>query len=150
MIERYKYRYINPYGQRFVLLVHRPVKTVPSRKDVPHRVAVGWSHTSSGQRRLATFAAKGRCTRCTCLACTSTCASRGDFPYKSPEIRLISVDSARLVHRITVPLKFPLTNQTCTTSAQLPHKVRATHRPHWSIGGSHAKDGQPGLRGWPR
>ena len=94
-----------------------------------YRAAVGCTHTSSGQRRLATFAAKGRCTRCTCLACTSTCASRGDFPYKSPDFRLISVDSARLVHRITVPLKFPRTNQTCTTSAQLPHKVRATHLP---------------------
>ena len=106
---------------------------------VSYRAAVGCTHTSSGQRRLATFAAKGRCTRCTCLACTSICASRGDFPYKSPDIRLISVDSARLVHRITVPLKFPRTNQTCTTSAQLPHKVRATHRPHWSIGWTHAK-----------
>lgn len=98
---------------------------------VSYRAAVGCTHTSSGQRRLAAFAAKGRCTRCTCLACTSTCASRGDFPYKSPDIRLISVDSARLVHRITVPLKFPCTSQTCTITAE----GRATLLPpvsvHW-------------------
>ena len=58
-----------------------------------------------------------RCTRfsrCTCLACTSTCASRGDFPYKSPEIRPKSAESARLVHRITVPHTFPRACQTCT------------------------------------
>ena len=96
---------------------------------VSYRAAVGCTHTSSGQRRLAAFAAKGRCTRCTCLACSSTCASRGDFPYKSPDIRLISVDSARLVHRIIVPRTFPCTSQTCTMSAQLPHKVRATLLP---------------------
>ena len=99
----------------------RPILAWRRRKNfflVSYRAAVGCSHTSSGQRRLAAFAAKGRCTRCTCLACTSTCASRGDFPYKSPDIRLISVDSARLVHRITVPRTFLCTSQTCTITAE--------------------------------
>lgn len=67
---------------------------------------------------MAAFAAKGRCTRCTCLACTSTCAPRGDFPYKSPEFQPISAQSARLVHRIIVPRTFPCTNQTCTITAE--------------------------------
>ena len=74
-------------------------------------------------------APKTGCTRCTCLACTSTCAPRGDFPYKSPEIQPISAQSARLVHKNTVPLNLPCTSQTCTTSAQLPHKVRAALLP---------------------
>ena len=96
---------------------------------VSYRATAGCTHTSSGQRRLAAFAAKGRCTRCTCLACTSTCAPRGDFPYKSPEFQPISAQSARLVHRIIVPRTFPCTSQTCTMSARGPHEIRATLLP---------------------
>ena len=82
-------------------------------------------------------ASKTGCTRCTCLACTSTYASRGDFPYKSPEIRPISAESARLVHRITIPLTFPCASQTCTN-----YRARAAppyYHPYRSIGGTHEK-----------
>ena len=102
-------------------------------------------------------APKTGCTRCTCLACTSTCAPRGDFPYKSPEIRPISAQSARLVHRITVPLKFPCTCQTCTITAHLPHNCRTrsappSHRPYRSIGWTHTSEKRPGSneRRWYR
>ncbi len=87
-----------------------------------------WIIPQAGRARAA-FAAKGRCTQCTCLACTSTCAPRGDFPYKSPEIRPISAQSARLVHRISVPRTFPCTSRTCTMSARGPHEIRATLLP---------------------